>query len=76
LLGSASRWVWRSERSICPLNSNWSGRYYAGMTLDYRFPIGLPLTLVPVVVAAGLLSAIIPAESAVRGSLVEALENE
>jgi len=51
-------------------------RYYAGMTLDYRFPVNLALMLVPVLIAAGLLSALLPGESAVRGSLVEALENE
>jgi hypothetical protein len=34
------------------------------------------LGLVPIIVAAGLVSALWPAESALRGSLVEALEYE
>jgi putative ABC transport system permease protein len=51
-------------------------RYYAGMTLDYRFPTGLVLTLFPIMLGAGVISAFAPSESAVRGSLVEALEEE
>jgi putative ABC transport system permease protein len=48
----------------------------AGMHLDYRFPYGTVLGLVPTILAAAFIAAIWPAESAVHGSLVEALEYE
>jgi putative ABC transport system permease protein len=48
----------------------------AGMRLDYEFPVGTVLALVPVMLGAAFVAAIWPAESAVRGSLVEALEYE
>jgi len=48
----------------------------AGMRLDYEFPIGVALALVPTILGAALIAAIWPAESAVHGSLVEALEYE
>jgi putative ABC transport system permease protein len=48
----------------------------AGMRLDYEFPVKTVLALVPVMLAAAFVAAIWPAESAVRGSLVEALEYE
>ena len=48
----------------------------AGMRLDYVFPIGTVVALVPTILGAALVAAIWPAESAVRGSLVEALEYE
>jgi putative ABC transport system permease protein len=48
----------------------------AGMRLDYTFPIGVALALVPTILGAAFVAAIWPAESAVRGSLVEALEYE
>jgi ABC-type lipoprotein release transport system permease subunit len=47
-----------------------------GMLLDYVFPWGIVAMLVPVILAAALGAAILPAERAVRGSLVEALEYE
>lgn len=47
-----------------------------GMRLSYEFPFGIAALLLPVIVGAALLSALGPAESAVRGSLVEALEYE
>jgi len=47
-----------------------------GMRLDYEYPFNTVLTLVPVMLAAAFIAAIWPAESAVRGSLVEALEYE
>jgi putative ABC transport system permease protein len=47
-----------------------------GMPLDYIFPVGIAALLVPVILGAALAAAIWPAESAVRGSLVEALEYE
>jgi putative ABC transport system permease protein len=48
----------------------------AGMRLDYEFPFGIALMLVPVILGAAFLAALGPARSAVRGSLVEALEYE
>jgi putative ABC transport system permease protein len=51
-------------------------RDVVGMRLDYEFPLATALTLVPTILAAALVAAIWPAESAVRGSLVEALEYE
>ena len=48
----------------------------AGMRLDYVFPVGTVLALVPTILGAALVAAIWPAESAVHGSLVEALEYE
>jgi putative ABC transport system permease protein len=51
-------------------------RDIAGMRLDYVFPGSLAMTLVPVILGSAFLAALWPAESAVRGSLVEALEYE
>jgi putative ABC transport system permease protein len=48
----------------------------AGMRLDYSFPIGTVLALIPTILGAAFIAAIWPAESAVHGSLVEALEYE
>jgi putative ABC transport system permease protein len=48
----------------------------AGMRLDYTFPTTVTLALVPTILAAAFIAALWPAESAVRGSLVEALEYE
>jgi putative ABC transport system permease protein len=48
----------------------------AGMRLDYVLPIGTAVALVPTILAAAFIAAVWPAESAVRGSLVEALEYE
>jgi putative ABC transport system permease protein len=48
----------------------------AGIRLDYEFPIGTVLALVPTMLGSAFVAAIWPAESAVRGSLVEALEYE
>ncbi len=48
----------------------------AGMRLGYAFPFGTVLALVPTILGAALIAAIWPAESAVHGSLVEALEYE
>jgi putative ABC transport system permease protein len=47
-----------------------------GMSLAYQFPFGIVAILVPVILLAALGAAVLPAESAVRGSLVEALEYE
>ena len=48
----------------------------AGMRLDYEFPLSVAAALVPTILGAAFVAAIWPAESAVRGSLVEALEYE
>jgi len=48
----------------------------AGMRLDYVFPISTVFALVPTILGAAFVAAIWPAESAVHGSLVEALEYE
>ena len=48
----------------------------AGMRLGYQFPISTVLALVPTILGAAFVAAIWPAESAVHGSLVEALEYE
>ena len=48
----------------------------AGMRLDYAFPVSTALALVPTILGAAFVAAIWPAESAVHGSLVEALEYE
>jgi hypothetical protein len=48
----------------------------AGMRLDYVLPVGTALALAPTMLGAALIAALWPAESAVRGSLVEALEYE
>jgi putative ABC transport system permease protein len=53
-----------------------TSRDLSGMALPYRFPTSLALMLLPTIVAAALFSALWPAESAVRTSLVEALEYE
>jgi putative ABC transport system permease protein len=51
-------------------------RDVAGMRLGYEYPGGMALVLLPVMLGAAFVAAVGPAESAVRGSLVEALEYE
>jgi putative ABC transport system permease protein len=51
-------------------------RDVAGMRFDYQFPLSVAMGLVPTILVAAFIAAIWPAESAVRGSLVEALEYE
>jgi putative ABC transport system permease protein len=51
-------------------------RDLAGIRLNYEYPVNIALVLVPVILIAAFVSALGPAESAVRGSLVEALEYE
>ena len=48
----------------------------AGLRLDYEFPVGTVVALIPAILGAAFVAAIWPAESAVHGSLVEALEYE
>jgi putative ABC transport system permease protein len=47
-----------------------------GIDIGYSYPVGVAAALAPVILIAAFLAAIGPAESAVRGSLVEALEYE
>ncbi|HXD74068.1 MAG TPA: FtsX-like permease family protein [Vicinamibacterales bacterium] len=51
-------------------------RDVAGMRFDYQFPVSVCAALIPTILVAAFIAAIWPAESAVRGSLVEALEYE
>jgi putative ABC transport system permease protein len=53
-----------------------SRREITGTPLAYHFPVQIGLLLVPIILGAAFASALWPAESAVRGSLVEALEYE
>jgi putative ABC transport system permease protein len=53
-----------------------SYRDYPGLRFDYMYPYGVALLLLPVIMAAAMIAAVWPAESSVRGSLVEALEYE
>jgi hypothetical protein len=46
------------------------------MRLEYEFPYTTVLALVPTILGAAFIAAIWPAETAVHGSLVEALEYE
>jgi len=51
-------------------------RDFGGLELDYIFPLAFVVFMVPTILTAALLAAVGPAESAVRGTLVEALEYE
>jgi putative ABC transport system permease protein len=51
-------------------------RDISGMALPYRYPVGIALMLFPAILGAAFVAALWPAESAVRGSLVQALEYE
>jgi putative ABC transport system permease protein len=51
-------------------------RDVTGIRLDYQFPFITVMALIPIVGGAALVAALWPAESAVRGALVEALEYE
>ncbi len=48
----------------------------AGLRLSFDYPVGTALLLLPVILGAAFVSSLGPAEKAVRGSLVEALEYE
>jgi putative ABC transport system permease protein len=47
-----------------------------GISINYEYPFQTALILIPVILGSALLAALGPAESAVRGSLIEALEYE
>jgi ABC-type antimicrobial peptide transport system permease subunit len=51
-------------------------RDLGGLDLDYMFPTPMAVALVPIILIAAFIAALGPAEAAVRGSLVEALEYE
>lgn len=53
-----------------------SQRDYPGLRFDYVYPHAMAVALWPVMLAAAVAASIGPAESAVRGSLLEALEYE
>jgi putative ABC transport system permease protein len=53
-----------------------SQRDITGMSLAYRFPWAIAVLLVPLILGSAFVASLWPAESAVRGSLVEALEYE
>ena len=53
-----------------------SRRDLVGIEIGYAYPFATALALAPVILGAAFLAALGPAESAVRGSLVEALEYE
>jgi len=51
-------------------------RDLVGISISYAYPFQTALILIPVILGSALLAALGPAESAVRGSLIEALEYE
>ena len=51
-------------------------RDYPGLNFDYSYPYTIALVLFPALVGAAFVSSLGPAEAAVRGSLVQALEYE
>ena len=51
-------------------------RDVTGAMLPYSFPLGIAALLVPIMLLSAFVAALWPAESAVRGSLTEALEYE
>jgi len=53
-----------------------SQRHITGASLPYTFPWAIAGLLVPLILASAFVASLWPAESAVRGSLVEALEYE
>jgi len=48
----------------------------AGIRLSFEYPFAMALVIIPVILVAAFIAALAPAEAAVRGSLVEALEYE
>ena len=53
-----------------------SARDFPGLRFDYLYPYAIAAALFPTILLTTLIGALAPAESAVRGSLVEALEYE
>jgi putative ABC transport system permease protein len=52
------------------------GKDLAGIPMSYNLPVTVTLAIVPIILGAAFAAAIFPAETAVRTSLVEALEYE
>lgn len=53
-----------------------TSRDFSGMRLEYAYPVTIAVAILPTILLAAFVAALWPAESAVRGSLVEALEYE
>jgi putative ABC transport system permease protein len=53
-----------------------TSRDFSGMRLEYAYPVSIAVAIVPTILLAAFVAALWPAEAAVRGSLVEALEYE
>ena len=53
-----------------------TARDFPGLRFDYLYPYAVALSLFPIVLLAALAGALLPAEGAVRGSLIQALEYE
>ena len=51
-------------------------RDLGGIALDYIFPTSFVALMIPIILGSALIAALGPAEAAVRGSLVQALEYE
>jgi putative ABC transport system permease protein len=47
-----------------------------GMRLHYQFPFAIALQVVPLILAAAFVAALLPSASVLRGSLIQALEHE
>jgi ABC-type lipoprotein release transport system permease subunit len=53
-----------------------TARDFPGLRFDFLYPYGVAGLVFPVILVTAWLASLAPAESAVRGSLVEALEYE
>ncbi len=53
-----------------------TARDFPGLRFDYMYPYAVAAALVPTILVTAILGALAPAEAAVRGSLIEALEYE
>lgn len=73
-IGLVLGWVFGAVALYYALET--SARDLSGMRLEYTYPFKMALTLIPVILGSAFLSSLGPAETAVRGSLVEALEYE
>jgi putative ABC transport system permease protein len=58
------------------LQLDMSSRDFPGLQFDYMYPYTVAALLFPIILSTAVLGALAPAEAAVRGSLVEALEYE
>jgi hypothetical protein len=53
-----------------------TARDFPGLRFDYMYPYAVAAGLIPTILVTAVAGAVAPAETAVRGSLVEALEYE